>query len=71
MGTETTTAMISQPRLDATAKGAHSAKPGRPVRVDHYLSRVGSNATLMTVSTFQADDGSLHIRRRFGAWPGL
>ena len=72
MGTETITTMISQPVHDATANGAPNVKPGRrPLRVEHYLSRSGAYATLMTVSTFLGDDGSLYIRRRFAAWPGL
>jgi hypothetical protein len=55
---------------DATGL-AGMPSPPRPVRREHYLSRVGSYATLMTVEWFPAADGSLKRRLSFASWPGF
>ncbi len=54
----------------------HAMPPGcppeqRPIRREQYLHRFGTAATLMTVESFQAADGTLTPRRRFAFWPGL
>jgi hypothetical protein len=43
----------------------------KPIRREHYLSRFGSAATLMTVEFFTAEDGTEKKRSRFCRWPGL
>lgn len=48
-----------------------AGQPLKPIRREQYLHRFGSAATLMTVETFAAADGSRRTRRRFAPWPGL
>lgn len=71
--------MTESPASLADASGdqaiSQTETPGTPsARLtyrEQYLSRFGSTATLMTVETFEAPDGSLRTRRSFAVWPGL
>jgi hypothetical protein len=67
----TSDAITLSPPVEAGGGGPALGPARRPVRREEYLYRVGSHATLMTVETITAPDGTERRRVRLAFWPGL
>ena len=61
------------PLNDGTGRAGAPSAPATPppIRREHYLSRFGSAATLMTVEYVPQPDGTERRRVSFSPWPGL
>ena len=58
--------------VEAVIDGRHIDRTKqRPIRVEQFLHRFGSHATLMIVESLKAEDGTLRRQVRFASWPGL